>query len=140
MGGVPMTDDEQADFTNRAAGLETPNFGALLRHFRENYSERIGRKRGAPVFRMRLTALALIDCLKDKGYAISSGAYSLIESGESLPKDARRFLSAATQCLELSPEEAEQLTDQLGYDVVRSRLGEDVAKRAFPETARTLRG
>lgn len=124
----------EKDFTSdiQADRVDTHRFGEKLRSLRESYAERIGADRpGAARGNMRLSAAGLIKCLDSHGYSISSGAFSEIENGESLPRDAKEFLAAIILCLELSPEEADDLTNQLGYDILRSKLGEDVAERAF---------
>jgi hypothetical protein len=111
---------------------DTTRFGTLLRSLRESYPERVGKKRpGSALAKTKLRAAGLIQCLVGHGYSVSSGAYSELERGVSLPKDPKRFLDAVTKCLELDASEVGNLTDQLGYDIVRSRLGEDAANHVF---------
>lgn len=108
----------------RGAG-GTRHFGEMLRRFRESYYERVRPHRpGAPSPRLRLSALSLIKCLAEAGYSISSGAYSEIESGKSIPREPRKFVDAVSVCLELTAEQKDELTRQLGYDIVYARLGD----------------
>lgn len=108
----------------RGAG-GTRHFGEMLRQFRETYYERVRPQRpGAPSPHLRLSALALIKCLAQAGYSVSSGAYSEIEAGKSIPRGPRSFVDAVSVCLELTAEEKDQLTRQLGYDIVYARLGD----------------
>src|SRR5262249_45828938 len=137
--------DAQSPPRGRPPFPSTRRFGAQLRAFRENYGERTAQKdtQGAPVPRIRLSALALIDCLRKAKYPypITSGAYSEIESGNSIPRDVGRFLDAVSHCLQLSDDEKETLISTLGYDLVAPRLGEqaEVILRRTTSTARALR-
>ena len=99
-------------------------FGALLRELRLNYFSRIRPAHpGEPTPRMRLSALALIQCLEEAGYTISAAAYSEIEAGVNLPRDGEKFLAALSRCLRLENNEREILAQELGYDVMHGRLG-----------------
>jgi hypothetical protein len=101
------------------------HFGEMLRQFRESYYERVRPQRpDAPSPRLRLSALSLIKCLAQAGYSVSSGAYSEIEAGKSIPREPRKFVDAVAVCLELTAEQKEALTRQLGYDIVYARLGD----------------
>jgi hypothetical protein len=75
--------------------------------------------------RIRITALSLIGCMDRKGYSISSGAYSEIETEISIPKDPRAFLEAAIKCLtiEEGSDEWREPVRQLGYDLVADKQG-----------------
>jgi hypothetical protein len=108
----------------------------MLREFRETYFERISRKHGVPNVKMHLTALALIECMREHGYQISSGAYSMVEAGATMPKEPRRFLNAIGTCLDLDADQIRQLTEQVAHDILVARLGDDVATWAFPQARR----
>ena len=112
------------------------HFGEALRYYRETYQERISKNNPAmpDMPRIRITALSLIGCMDRKGYSISSGAYSEIEAGISIPKDPRAFLEAATKCLaiEESSDDWRALVQQLGYDIVAKKLGPEYASFVFP--------
>jgi hypothetical protein len=112
------------------------HFGEALRYYRETYQERTNSNPDMP--RMRVTALALIGCMEKRGYPISSGAYSEIESGISIPKDPRTFLEAAAKCLAIQDgsDEWRALVQQLGYDIVAKKLGPEYASFVFPHLGR----
>jgi hypothetical protein len=112
------------------------HFGGMLREFRETYFERISRKHGVPNVKMHLTALALIECMRERGYPISSGAYSMVEAGATMPKDPRRFISAISACLDLDVDQIRVLTEQVAHDILVARLGEEIARSAFPHARR----
>lgn len=113
------------------------HFGEALRYYRETYQERTN-KNNPDMPRIRITALSLIGCMERRGYPISSGAYSEIESGTSIPKDPRAFLEAAAKCLaiEEGSEDWRILVQQLGYDIVAKKLGTEYASFVFPHLTR----
>jgi hypothetical protein len=124
--------DEDNTTSARTDGIDSRSFGAMLRTLRESYPERVGHARpGTALGNTKLSAAGLIKCLESHGVSMSSGAYSEIENGLSLPKNPKLFLEAVIVCLELSSKEADALIDQLGYDIVRSKLGDDIAVRHF---------
>ena len=108
----------------------------MLREFRESYFERISRKHGVPNVKMHLTALALIECMREQGYTISSGAYSMVEAGATMPKDPKRFVAIIGTCLDLDPDQIHLLTEQVAHDILVSKLGDEVARSAFPKARR----
>lgn len=120
----------------RAAEQPVHRFGEMLREFRETYFERISRKHEVPNLKMHLTALALIERMREQGYPISSGAYSMVEAGATMPKDPKRFVAIIGSCLDLDTEQLRALTEQVGYDILASKLGDEVASRAFPHARR----
>lgn len=105
-----------------------PVFGPLLRHYRETFAERM-RSRIPTLPRIKLTALALVECMRKGGYAITTVTLSEIESGANLPRDGRAFFDAVTPCLAIEKESAEwrALIQCLAFDLVRARAGIDVA-------------
>lgn len=139
--------------TNGATGTENPtnqeprstqrfeSFGALLRFYRETYGERMQR-RDPTMPRVKLTALALIECLRKRGYSITSGTLSEIEAGSNIPRDPKAFIDAVSLCLglEIEGEDWRALVQFLAYDIVRARVGPEVAeltvKRALPRWLR----
>ena len=113
------------------------HFGEALRYYRETYQDRI-RQTNPDMPRIRITALALIDCMERKGYSISSGAYSEIEAGISIPREPRAFIAAASSCLAI-PEGSlpwQTLTLQLAFDVLAKKLGEEYTQLVFREMGR----
>ena len=105
------------------------SFGQMLGWLRGSYPERIAAQArpGSPVPRIKLSQAALIECLGQEGYSISSGAYSEIESSQNFPRDGAAFLRAVSRCLALSEHESRLLQRQLAYDILKTRLGEPVA-------------
>lgn len=114
--------DEQAPLSAEE-GLRLENFGALLRHLRETYGDRIGANRpGKP--RVLLTAQALLNAMKEAGFSLTSGSYSEIEAGNSIPRDPHGFITVVSECLALNEHERQMLVHRLGYDIVKSKLGD----------------
>lgn len=113
-------------------GPKFENFGALLYYLRTTHSERVARNHpDMPIRRIRLTQAGLIACLERSGYSISSGAYSEIEQGISLPRDPERFIGALSTCLELNDNERSRLARQLARDAVKPKLGDELTDRAL---------
>lgn len=74
------------------------SFGDLLLYLRQTYGER--KRRMAPESpHVSLTALAVADFLKEHGYSMTSGSYSLLEQGKTLPKNPEQFLEVISTCL-----------------------------------------
>src|SRR5215469_880392 len=116
---------------NEQASDASLTFGSLLRRYRESYSDRL-RKTHPEMPRVKLTALALIECIEKAGYSLSSGSYTQIENGSNFPHDPELFLSTVTRCLLLGDAEYHHLARQLAHDVVRSRVGQKIADIAMP--------
>lgn len=127
--GMPQAENAEAGASS-GQGERTPHFAELLRYYRENYGERIGGG-GPGQPRIQLTASALLECMRERGYSLSSGSYSLIESGDALPRDAAKFITTVSQCLTLSKKEQESLVHQFAYDYLRSKLGEDLVNKVL---------
>jgi hypothetical protein len=106
-------------------------FGSLLRRYRESYSDRL-RKIHPEMPRVKLTALALIECMEKSGYSLSSGSYTQIENGSNFPHDPEQFLKTITRCLLLEDKHYNLLARQLAHDVVRSRISKTIADIAIP--------
>ncbi len=96
----------------------------LLVHLRETYPARRGLTvPGGP--EMRLTAKAVADALNHAGYSMTSGSYSMLEQGKSLPKNPRLFFEALEKCLAIDPRsnEAKLLRDLYLRDYAERALG-----------------
>ena len=106
-------------------------FGSLLRSYRESYSDRL-RKTHPEMPRVKLTALALIECMEKSGYSLSSGSYTQIENGSNFPHDPEQFLNTITRCLLLEDTHYYLLARQLAHDVVQSRISKNIADIAIP--------
>lgn len=118
------------------------HFGEALRYYRETYQERIRRNNPdmPDMPRIRITALSLISCMDRRGYSITSGAYSEIEGGISIPRDPRAFLDAVARCLaiEEGSNEWNQLVYQLGYDILVKKLGPDLVTTALAYSSKGI--
>lgn len=107
--------------------------GVLLYHLRVTYGERVARLNpGNPIALVKLSQDELVSWLNKAGYPISPGSYSDLEAGKTLPRDANGFFRAITECLDLTQDERRELLYQLGFDVLKQRIGEDEARELMP--------
>ncbi len=116
------------------------SFGQVLRYLRkEYYPEHVLQLLPPGTSRVQLTALALIECLAKHGYSISSGAFSGLESGASLPRDPNGFLAALHKCLPMPDNDEiwKALVWHLGYDLLRRDLGEPWVGYVIPRPGST---
>jgi hypothetical protein len=120
-------------------GGQFENFGAVLRHYRETVSQRLGRP-DLPT--MQVTAVALLKCIQqtDTGAAISQAAYSDIENGFSLPRNPERFLHAVASCLAITVGSLEwqMLVQYLGYGLMAQKLGPALADQLLETDIREI--
>lgn len=118
------------------------NFGQVLRGVREGIIPRRVRRNNEnpdlPGNNAKVTSLSLIGCMKTLGgYSISSGAYSEIEQGISIPKDPRRFIRAVGRCAEIEHDELlRDLEQQAVFDQTARKFGIDVASRTVSRPVR----
>jgi hypothetical protein len=113
--------------------VDFAHLGEILRFLRDTYPDRTGQNiPGRP--RVNLTALSLIDCLKDHGYPITSGSYSLLESGRTLPQDPMRFFEAVGKCLAVPTSDIYWglMRQQYAFDLVARTVGPEEAARMIP--------
>ncbi len=73
----------------------------------------------------------LLDCLAKRGVSVDATTYNAFEAGTAYPRDPCQFLDALARCLELTPEEHRALFEQLGYDMLRTELGDEWAAIVF---------
>jgi hypothetical protein len=110
------------------------NFGEVLRYLRKEYYPEhvINLPPGAT--KMQVTATSLVECLTKHGYSMSTGAFSALESGATLPREPDQFLDALARCLPMDREDPvwQALVHQLAYDVIRRELGEPWASYVIP--------
>jgi hypothetical protein len=131
---IPMAvadDDTREDFAD---------LGDLLRYLRKTYASRTGRSRpGMP--KVTLTALSLIACIGEHGYPITSGAYSLLEQGKTLPRDPERFFGAICTCLDVASTDKYWvlLRYQYAYDLVARSVDPQFADTYVPRGSQALR-
>ena len=107
--------------------------GVLLYHLRVTYGERVARLNpGNPIARVKLSQDELVTWLNQAGYPIGPGSYSDLEAGKTLPRDAHGFFNTIVECLELNEDERQELLYQLGFDVLKQRIGEQEARELMP--------
>lgn len=127
------------DSNHNDAGRAFAHFGEVLRYARTSFGERVFNL-PAGVAPPELTSRRLIACLAEHDYPISSGAFSSLEAGNSLPRDPERFLRALFVCLGLSPEDelGRLLTLYLAQDLLRRDLGKyaKMLDEVMPEDVR----
>lgn len=119
--------------------IEFDSFGDMLTYLRRTFGARTGRVgRGLP--RVNLTALSLIDCLGASGYPITSGAYSLLEQGKTLPKNPERFFDAICRCLAIESTDKywTLLRYQYMYDMMARSVNREFADRYAPRGLKAL--
>lgn len=119
--------------------IDFESFGDMLTYLRQTYGARTGRVgRGLP--KVHLTALSLIECLTEHGYPITSGAYSLLEQGKTLPKNPNTFFEAVCTCLaiESSDKYWTLLRYQYMYDMMARSVNREFADRYAPRGQRAL--
>lgn len=119
--------------------IDFASFGDMLTYLRQTYGARTGRV-GHGLPRVNLTALSLIDCLAKHEYPITSGAYSLLEQGKTLPKNPERFFEAICTCLavESSDKYWTLLRYQYMYDMMVRSVNREFADRYAPRGLRAL--
>lgn len=129
---VNLDEPGQEDFTN---------LGALLQHLRGTYPERLagGRVVGA---RPSLPANTVAEFIKERGYSMSSGSYSLLEQGKTLPGDPVAFFSLLCECLAIRENSKYRplLIAQYMFDVAVRSVGETFAVATVPRGAAALAG
>ncbi|HKV84992.1 MAG TPA: hypothetical protein VJN88_10575 [Ktedonobacterales bacterium] len=109
------------------------SFGDLLLYLRQTYGERI--RRTAPESpHVSLTALAVAEFLKEHGYSMTSGSYSLLEQGKTLPKNPEQFLDVISKCLGIDrlSKYWPLLRFQYLFDHARRYVDRDFAERHVP--------
>jgi hypothetical protein len=114
-------------------------FGDLLVYLRQTYGERVGlNSTGLP--RVTLTAQSVAACLKEHGYSMTSGSYSLLEQGKTLPKNPELFLEAVSNCLAVKTTSKywSLLRFQYLFDHARRYMDEDFAMSHFPRGRQAL--
>lgn len=115
------------------------HLGALLVHLRRTYGERTGYSADGPAF--TITALAVAEKLSHSyGYPMTSGSYSLLEQGISLPKNPERFFEAIGKVLAVdeSSKYWALLRYQYLFDHARRTVGEDFAIKHCPRGQHAL--
>lgn len=119
--------------------IDFDSLGDMLSYLRETYGERTGHS-GQDLPKVRLTALSLISCLTKHGYPITSGAYSLLEQGKTLPKHPDRFFEAVCKCLAIEGTDKywTLLRYQYMYDMMLRSVSREFADRYAPRGQKAL--
>jgi hypothetical protein len=100
------------------------SLGALLVYLRSTFFERV-QSSTAGLAHPTLTAQAVADCLSAHRYSMTSGSYSLLEQGKTLPKNPELFMESICKCLGVSASSKYWLLlpNQYMYDHARRYLG-----------------
>jgi hypothetical protein len=139
-GDATRGEDSHMTIADDAAQEDFEDLGDLLRYLRKTYASRTGRSRaGMP--KVTLTALSLIACMGEHGYPITSGAYSLLEQGKTLPRNPGRFFGAICTCLDVPSTDKYWvlLRYQYAYDLVARSVDRQFADRYVSRGSQALR-
>lgn len=104
------------------------SFGDALRYCRATTSDRL-RRIMPGIGATHMTNQSVVNCLTSSGYEISQSTYSELENGRSLPRDPDLFLEKLCPCMAIERNSLPYwlLRQQLGFDLVKQRLGADEA-------------
>lgn len=108
------------------------NLGELLVYLRETYFDRLsGGEPDRP--RSELKAAAVVDYLRKHGYSMTSGSYSLLEQGKTLPRNPEQFLAIVSKCLHVDRTSKYWmlLRRQYVYDHTARFVGKEYADRTI---------
>lgn len=105
------------------------HFGEALQAYRESVSDRL-RLMNPHLPRMQLSAAVLLQAMREAGFSLSSGAYSEIEAGHTLPRDPSAFLDAVCPALAIERDSLDWLIlrQYLAHDIVKQKLGPTAAE------------
>lgn len=129
----PMTFEDEMRGKNDFKSL-----GELLVYLRDTYGERTGYTAQGPAF--DITALAVAEKLSQYGYHMTSGSYSQLEHGLTLPKNPERFFEAICAVLAIDKQSKYWvlLRYQYLYDQARRTVGDEFASTYCPRGQRVL--
>lgn len=120
------------------------HLGKLLVYLRHTYFDRIA---GADSDRPRsdLKAAAVVDYLRKHRYSMTSGSYSMLEQGKTLPRNPEQFLSIISKCFQIdrSSKYWVLLRRQYVYDHTVRFVGKEYADQTILHGSallRTMRG
>jgi len=140
MGGAVDNHMDDMDNTDNMTSGPTgfKHFGQVLRYLRQHYYAEHVLRMPPGASAIRLTALSLIECLTKHGYSLSSGAFSALEAGTSLPRDPGKFLDALSRCLPMPAGDPlwETLVWRLAYDILLRDLGKPWVDELLPPPGR----
>lgn len=115
------------------------NLGELLVYLRLTYFERVSDgTRDRP--RSDLKAAAVVEYLRRHNYSMTSGSYSLLEQGKTLPRNPEEFLAVISECLgvERTSKYWMLLRRQYIYDHTVRYVGKEYADRTILHGSRLL--
>lgn len=115
------------------------SLGELLVYLRQTYGERFQRT-GSSLPHITLAAQSVAAFLNEHDYSMTSGSYSLLEQGKTLPKNPERFLDVISTCLAVSPSSKywPLLRFQYMYDHARRYVSKEFAEAHFPHGEKLL--
>lgn len=119
---------------------EFPSLGDMLIYLRRSYSERVEKSHPGGA-RVTTSAQAVANCLATHGYSMTSGSYSMLERGNTLPKNPESFFEAIGKCLAIdtSSKYWALLRFQYLYDHALRSVGVEFAEQHFPHGERALK-
>jgi hypothetical protein len=116
------------------------HLGELLVYLRETYFDRIsGGDPDRP--RSDLKAAAVVDYLRKHNYSMTSGSYSMLEQGKTLPRNPEQFLDIISKCFRIdrSSKYWVLLRRQYIYDHTVRFVGKEYADQAVAHGSALLR-
>lgn len=115
------------------------SLGDLLIYLRQTYGERIQHS-GAHFPHISLAQQSVAAFLDEHGYSMTSGSYSLLEQGKTLPKNPERFLDSVSTCLAITPASKywPLLRFQYMYDHAHRYVSKEFAEAHFPRGKKLL--
>lgn len=129
----PMVFEDEARGPN-----DFDHLGVLLVYLRNTYAERTRTSAHTPKF--TITALAVANELASSNYPMTSGSYSLLEQGVTLPKNPEQFFAAIGNALAVkeSSKYWMLLRYQYLFDHARRMVGDEFAIAHFPRGQHAL--
>lgn len=115
------------------------NLGQLLVYLRKTYFDRqSGGDNDRP--RTELKAAAVVEFLQSHKYSMTSGSYSQLEQGKTLPRTPEQFLSIISKCLHIdrSSKYWILLRSQYVYDHTARYVGKEFADQTIVHGSRLL--
>lgn len=138
--GNETKDFRAIDKYNDPGEEDFENLGKLLVYLRHTYFDRISD--GDPDRpRADLKAAAVVDYLRKHKYSMTSGSYSMLEQGKTLPRNPEQFLRIISKCFGIEPSSKYWvlLRRQYVYDHTVRFVGKEFADQTFVHGSAMLR-
>lgn len=105
------------------------SLGALLIYLRRRHEKRMALA-SPGIVEPRVTAASVVKALNENNYPMTSGSYSLLEQGKTLPRSPNAFIEAIARSLGVEPTSKYSmlLRWQYLYDHALRYFGADVAE------------